>query len=203
MTSLQKNLHLKGCCSDLIHIWHNVFWKSVFCSLYSASFWSFPFAWWGYSKWILCVLGKMEKSQKCSYSVSFLIFEQHFLYCLPCGEWCQQDPSRECLRVSWGINPTGAQYLVDEKAGLISSSDSSSSLVSTSLHDITPHASTVCFGCQLPVILSQGKLKFSSVYSASKEGILSVAWHSYLLLADPKILGRKNKCQVLIKVVLA
>lgn len=41
MTSLPKDLHLKGCCSNLIHIWHNVFScrtlpcirKSVFSSL--------------------------------------------------------------------------------------------------------------------------------------------------------------------------
>lgn len=38
MTSLLKDLHLKGCCSNLIHIWHNVFscrtlpsiWKNQF-----------------------------------------------------------------------------------------------------------------------------------------------------------------------------
>lgn len=48
MTSLPKDLHLKGCCSNLIHIWHNVFscrtlpniWKSVFSRSY---LWSFLF----------------------------------------------------------------------------------------------------------------------------------------------------------------
>lgn len=58
MTSLPKDLHLKGCCSNLIHIWHNVFscrtwlsvWKSVFSRLYSTSLWSFLFWLWVYSK---------------------------------------------------------------------------------------------------------------------------------------------------------
>lgn len=48
MASLLKDLHLKGCCSNLIHIWHNVFsyrtWPNIWESVFSRSYlWSFLF----------------------------------------------------------------------------------------------------------------------------------------------------------------
>lgn len=83
MTSLPKDLHLKGCCSNLIHIWHNVFscrtlpsiWKSVFGRLYSTSLWSFLFLLWVYSKWISCMLWKWKK-KKTEMFISFI--QSHF-----------------------------------------------------------------------------------------------------------------------------
>lgn len=141
MTSLPKDLHLKGCCSNLIHIWHNVFscrtlwsiWKSVFSRLYSISLWSFLFLLWVYSKWILCVLWKMKKNQK-----MFIFFIQfHFdfspaLTILP-SPWGVL-PTGACRTVSLGflgflgartsINLKGAQCLVDGESRLIFISDS-------------------------------------------------------------------------------
>lgn len=38
MTSLLKDLHLKGCCSNLIHIWHNVFSCRTLPSIWKISF---------------------------------------------------------------------------------------------------------------------------------------------------------------------
>lgn len=141
MTSLPKDLHLKGCCSNLIHIWHNVFscralqniWKSVFSSLYSTSLWSSLFLLTVYSKWISCVLWKWKKSENVHilYSVPFWFWNSISVLSLPWGVL----PKGACGTVSLGflglpgsrlrIDPNGAQCVVDRESRLISTSDSS------------------------------------------------------------------------------
>lgn len=113
MTSLTKDLHLKGCCSNLIHIWHNVFscrtlpsiWKSLSSRLYSTSLWSFLF----YYLYILSEFhvfcGNEKNIRKCLYPLfsAILIFHLYFLYGLLHGACCQQGPAGQCLWACWAF----------------------------------------------------------------------------------------------------
>ena len=81
---------------------------------------------------VCCESGK--KIRKCSYPLfsPILIFNIHFLYCLPHGERCQQEPVGQCLWASWGFRaPVQALtwrntywFLIDGESRLISISDS-------------------------------------------------------------------------------
>lgn len=55
------------------------------------------------SEFHVCWGKKIISNVHILYSVSFLICEQYFLYCFPGGVCCQQEPTGECLGVSWGF----------------------------------------------------------------------------------------------------
>ena len=169
MTSLLKDLHLKGRCSNLIHIWHNVFSCRILLkiSFQQALFYIplitslFTMGMYILNKFLVCCESEKKLENICIlYLVPFWFLTSIFLSSpwrvLSTGAW------RTVSLGFLGFPGASASINLKEHCALLMESHDQflslalcSSPVRVTLYEITPHVPIFCFAHQTPAALSE------------------------------------------------